>query len=325
MQTLIDFFEIFYGNKLDLNKMRKLSLSEGGVNFVGRSSQNNGVTATVALIDDLPPYEPGCITVALGGSYLLSSFVQNSPFYSAQNVAILRPRGTMSMAEKVYVCLCIQHNRFRYSAFGREANRTLSKLEIPEPSSYPDWLKNVDERTLISPSGHSKGSIVPFDPLKWKTYRLDKLFELKKGRRITKAQAREGRTPFIGPIAKRNGIARFIDQPPDHTSNTITVAYNGSVGEAFYQPAEFCASDDINILYPRFRITPAIGLFVTTVIRHEKFRFSYGRKWNVDRMNETTIRLPAVTDGEPDWEFMEEYIRSLPYGTELRALPSPDS
>ena len=49
----------------------------------------------------------------------------------------------------------------------------------------------------------------------------------------------------------------------------------------------------------------------------EKFRFNYGRKWNLDRMNISKIKLPVDKKGIPDFVFMENYMKSLPYSKSL--------
>lgn len=57
-------------------------------------------------------------------------------------------------------------------------------------------------------------------------------------------------------------------------------------------------------------------MFVATVIEMDKYRWAYGRKWRPERMVKSTVRLPAkLQNGEyvPDWEYMREYIKSLPY------------
>jgi len=46
-----------------------------------------------------------------------------------------------------------------------------------------------------------------------------------------------------------NEIANYIGQGAIYDSNTISLSYNGSVGEAFYQHQFFCAIDDLNLLY----------------------------------------------------------------------------
>ena len=58
-------------------------------------------------------------------------------------------------------------------------------------------------------------------------------------------------------------------------------------------------------------------MFLTTLIHIEKYRFNYGRKWDKELMRKSNIKLPVKSDGTPDWEFMENYIKSLPYSANL--------
>lgn len=318
MKRLRDLFDITRGNKLDFNKMIPVPRSRGGINFIGRSSQGHGCSGTVAPIDGLEPYDAGLITVALGGMKPLSAFVQPEPFYTAQNVDVLRPISAMSFAELVYVCMCIRANRFRYSSHGREANRTLRDLLIPERKEFPQWTKTPDfELSVVSSKPRSGPQSPSLDVSDWRLFPLTDLFEIKKGKRLTKANRKAGSTPFLSAIVGNNGVSAYISTAPQHPGNTIAVNYNGNVGEAFYQPIGFCCSDDVNVLYPKFSLTPAVGVFLVTVIRQERFRFNFGRKWHLERMATTAIRLPAQADGNPDWSWMERYVNSLPYSSQL--------
>ena len=79
---------------------------------------------------------------------------------------------------------------------------------------------------------------------------------------------KEGNINFIGASAVNNGVTAHIGNSEHlHPANTITVSYNGSVGEAFYQTQIFWASDDVNVLYPQFHLTPQIALFIQPIIR----------------------------------------------------------
>lgn len=310
MLKLNKLFEISYGNKLDLNKMTIVENNGESVNFVGRSSKNHGVTASVGRLKDVSSYDAGLITVALGGQ-VLSSFVQEKPFYTAQNVAVLKPLIGMTFEEKIYYCLCIMHNRFRYSPFGREANRTLKELEVPAINEIPDWVVTMEQPKVADLRKPMLAERPDLNTQSWEWFSFDQLFDVKKGKRLTKANMTEGNTLFIGAVDKNNGVTAKVGQAPIHTENTITVNYNGSVGEAFYQPEPYWCSDDVNVLYPKFKVNPYIALFLTTVIRQEKYRYNYGRKWHLQRMRASKIKLPANTNGEPDWNFMERYIKSL--------------
>lgn len=147
----------------------------------------------------------------------------------------------------------------------------------------------------------------------WKEYRLGDLFEIKKGKRLTSEDQTEGTTPYIGAIDSNNGVSNYIGQAPIHEGNTISLSYNGSVGQAFYQPIPFWATDDVNVLYFRDKtisFNRNMALFICTILKQEQYRYCYGRKWVLDSMNETMLKLPTK-DGKPDWSYMEKYISSL--------------
>ena len=151
----------------------------------------------------------------------------------------------------------------------------------------------------------------------WKWFLLggeNGLFDIKKGKRLTAEDQTDGNTPYIGAIDSNNGLSNLIGQSPIHAGNTITLSYNGSVGEAFYQPVPYWATDDVNALYLRPKygtLNPEKAMFVCTVLKSERYRYAYGRKWTLDNMNASKIKLPATTTGDPDWAWMESYIRSL--------------
>ena len=91
-----ELFEVEYGNQLDKNKMTE---SPTGIHFVSRSSSDLGVDGRIETIPGIAPYAAGLITVTLGGTYLLSAFVQRELFYTAQNIKILTPKSPMTFNE----------------------------------------------------------------------------------------------------------------------------------------------------------------------------------------------------------------------------------
>ena len=58
-------------------------------------------------------------------------------------------------------------------------------------------------------------------------------------------------------------------------------------------------------------------MFLVTVLDLERPKFSFGRK-RKKTLPDTEIKLPARLNNkkeyEPDWQYMEDYIKSLPYG-----------
>lgn len=142
--------------------------------------------------------------------------------------------------------------------------------------------------------------------------RIVNLFDIKKGSRLTKEQMKPGNVRFIGSSSRDNGVTAFVGNTEKlHPSNTITVSYNGSVGEAFYQDEAFWASDDINVLYPKFELDFYIAAFVIAALRKLGSGYGYGFKWHVKRMMQDSLYLPVTEKGEVAYEFMRNYIKTL--------------
>ena len=136
MVRVADVFEVEYGVNLELNALTR---DPKGLNFVSRTARNNGVSARVRPIQGVVPLPAGCLTVAGGGS-VLETFVQPEPFYSGRDLYVLFPRETMTLEQKLYACMCIKANKYRYN-YGRQANRTLKELRIPDPTKMPPWAE----------------------------------------------------------------------------------------------------------------------------------------------------------------------------------------
>lgn len=327
-------FSIQYGNQFDLNKLDDIVRAE--INFVSRSSKNLGVVSKVASYNDTEPFPAGLITVTLGGTYLLSSFIQQAPFYTGQNVKVLSPLKKMSFSEKIFYCKAIESNRFRYTSHGREANATLDNILVPE--QVP--LEFLKFKYIIPNASSILTKKISFNS-KWKIFKYggdSGVFEIKNGYYNKKPEQTEiGNIPFIGATIYNNGVTGYFSLfdientqkstgGSDHDlnqkifkGNCITVSNNGTdVGNAFYQKNDFTCSHDVNVLYLRDREwNKYIAMFICTLIQLEKYRWAYGRKWRPSRMPYSEIRLPVDSKGNPDWLFMENYIKSLPYSSSI--------
>jgi hypothetical protein len=319
MKRLDEIFDIRYGSQLDLNKCI-ICKKPDGYNFVNRSEKNCGVSARILENENKKPFPAGLITVAMGGS-ILSSFVQQEAFYTGQNVKILKPKPQykeISDLEKLYYCYCIEANRFRFSTFGREANVSFESIIVPDIDELPDYvnkISNFDYQFEQEPIIDKKIELNTED---WKYFYISGLFNIYSSKEENSVNRLEGTIPLISSTRFSNGVSKYVNDEPTISKNTITVARNGSVGSTFYQPVPYCASpDDIRIFEPKFELNKYIALFLITIIETEKFRYEYGRKFGTKRMNATKIKLPATPDGSPDWQFMEDYIKSLPYSKSI--------
>ncbi len=299
--------------------------SENAVPYVTRTESDNSVKDMV-LADDAVNIEDGnAITI---GDTTSTIAYQPHPFITGEHIIVIRAKW-LDNSTGLFITTLLRRERYRYS-YGRAYKMNLikdTKLLLPVTTDgSPDWQWMEDYIASLHSKPLTTKNIsqpLPFNINEWKWFKLGGtggLFTIRKGKRLTSDDQAEGDIPYIGAIDSDNGVANHIGQQPIHEGNTISLSYNGSVGEAFYQPIPYWATDDVNALYLRpeqGRLTPAIGLFVCTVLKHEKYRYSYGRKWTLENMEDTEIKLPATSEGNPDWQWMENYIKSLPYGDRL--------
>ena len=137
-------------------------------------------------------------------------------------------------------------------------------------------------------------------------------FEIKKGKRLTKANMVPGDIPFVGSSATNNGITAYIGNDTHlHEPGTITVSYNGSVGEVFLQDERFWASDDVNVWYPKQKMTIEVKLYFMAAIKKLSAKYSYTNKWTIDKMRSELVELPVDSDGKPNFNCMQERISEL--------------
>jgi hypothetical protein len=307
--TLTAVFDVTYGNKFDLVKMHRAD-GEGAVAFVGRTGGSNGVSAYVERVPEVEPYPAGCITVALGGA-VLASFVQTRPFYTAQNVAVLRPRESLSLPQLLYYCTAIKANRFRYSAFGREANRTLRSLAVPAPNELPRWIEDATARTSkdlehglqlfgaldevrSAASTHADGQAA--------LATVEELFSINYGHslELNALEPRDNGVAFVSRTTRNNGISARVS-PVEGTlperSGALTVALSGSPMATFLQEEPFYTAYHVAVLRPKLPMSRNVLLYYAACLTANRFRYSYGRQAN---RTLAKLRLPALVS-VPMW------------------------
>lgn len=322
--TIGDYFDVF----LSSGDLKIDDCEPGSIPLISSGSTNNGI---VGYIDEKGDgkaqiFKANCITVDM----FCNAFYQNKDFYAVSHgrVNILYPKFKFNLQIGLFICNIIKKEQFKYS-YGRAVySSEIARMIIKLPSTavgLPDWnfmeqyIKSLNHKPLTT-TNFSRNKSRPLCIESWKEFCVGDLFEVKKGKRLTSDEQTDGETPYIGAIDSNNGVANYIGQAAIHKGNTISLSYNGSVGEAFYQPKAFWATDDVNVLYFKeengITLNKYIALFICAVLRQEKYRYSYGRKWVLESMRSTIIKLPAKDD-KPDFDFMENYIKSLPYGDRI--------
>ncbi len=155
------------------------------------------------------------------------------------------------------------------------------------------------------------------DVSKWKSFELAKLFQIQGSKTTALLELEEygtGKYPYVTTQATNNGSRGFYDFCSEG-GNILTVD-SAVIGYCSYQALPFSASDHVEKLIPKFKMNQYIAMFFVTILNLEQYRYNYGIKCSQTRMKEKSIKLPAK-NGQPDFDFMENYIKSLPYSSSL--------
>lgn len=332
MATIKDIFDVWYGVNLEVVNS---DVREKGIPFVSRQSVNNGVVCYVAPIEGVKPNPAHTLSIAVSGS-VLSTFYHDYEYYSGRDVYVAKPKEPMTKGEMLYYAYIIEQNKYRYN-YGRGANRTFRDIVVPARQDVPFEIKTTPFPLIKSAPTNQQ--VLHLNTDEWKWFRYDEIFDIKHGFYNKKPEDNpNGNIPFIGATDSNNGVTSHSDlETIANTTKTgdgknapigskifnncIAVTNNGSVGHAYYQAKPFTCTHDVNPLYLKgHELNPYIALFLCTLIEKERFRWAYGRKWRPIRMPSSMIKLPVTHAGTPDWQFMEDYIKSLPYSQNLEPV-----
>jgi hypothetical protein len=286
--------------------------------YITRTEKNNGFSGYY----DYKTAPANVLTIETTLSGLC--YFHEYEFSTGDHIAVLFPKGfELNRSRALFIKAVWRKNAYKYD-YGRPA--TIKRIKetyivLPSKNGKPDWeyienyVKSLESKIQFTDiATENQRTNQRLNMSCWQEFQFDELFDIAKGKRLTKANMIEGDIPFIGASAFNNGITAFVDVDHHiHPGNTITIAYNGSVGNAFYQPVDFFACDDVNVLHPKFKLNRYIAFFLITMIEQLRNQFGFGRKWNLERMLESQLKLPVDKAGQPDWQFMENYIKSLPY------------
>jgi hypothetical protein len=306
----------------------KLALTEcsNGIPYITRTNIDNGLEATVKNARFVKNPEN---TVAFGAENA-TFFAQPFKYITGNKMYFLH-NNNMTLNIALFI-QTVCNKSVSDAGFGYGKGLTGTRMEkrkilLPTKNNQPDWHfmeQYIKERQAQIKtecqayyakklSSVSYKNILPLEKIKWGDFLLTDIFTIKSGKRLTKADMKLGSKPFIGATDGNNGITAFVSNSNASLDKDILgVNYNGSVVETFYHPYECLFSDDVK----RFELKKKnrfVYLFIKQMIVRQKEKFTYGYKFNENRMNKQKIILPRTNNGEPDYAYMEQYVQNIEY------------
>ena len=149
----------------------------------------------------------------------------------------------------------------------------------------------------------------------WQEFRIGDLFEIYTGRDVIISKAKDGDIPLISHQNTNNGVVKYIEKLDDRIlfnhKITISLADRG-VFCAFSQNQDFHIGTRVKALvFKNQNITKEIRLFFVVAINILKIKFTEYSKNATDKLPDLFIRLPIDSKGQPDFAFMENFIKNI--------------
>ena len=213
---------------------------------------------------------------------------------------------------------------------------------VPDWQFMEDYMKSLHHKPLTTKNTVGNGLALNVD--EWKEFKVDSIFIMHNGKGITKEEIEDNAGDFtvVQSGEENNGVIGKIDKSYCEVMNytftekpCLTVARSGSAGFVSFQRYGCVVGDSAKILLLQVE-NPTIGLyiFLQTILTAQRFKYAYGRKVTETKYMNDTIKLPIQHNADgtpyidpnhtyskdgyvPDWQFMEDYMKALPYGDRL--------
>ncbi len=312
-------------------KCSKVSdLKNGNFPYVGATNRNNGVLKFVKPINSMIT-KGNCIAFICDGEGSVGySIYKNESFIGSTTVKVGR-NDKLNKYVGAFITTIADTVSSKYN-FGFKRNEAHLKNEIlilptarknePDYAFMETYMRKKEQEKIKKYKNYISKRLktleqavntFSFNEKEWEEFFLNDIFsKIQRGKRLKKADHKKGKTPYVSSTAMNNGIDNYISNKENVRifSNCLSLANSGSVGACFYQPYKFIASDHITKLENE-EFNKYILLFLSTITTRLGEKYSFNREINDTRIRREKILLPINENKEPDYDFMENYIKRL--------------
>lgn len=302
------------------SRITKAERVEGDTVFLTAGFENCGVVGTIGN-ENIDVWEKP-ITVDMFGNV----FYHDETCAGDDNIyAFLNSK--LSRTAKLFVASSIAsvtQSKYSYQQQFRQGDANKLSVYLPAtPDGAPDWAymesymanletKVAESLTLLQAAKDAEKKKV--DTREWGEFRVGELFDAALSKDdIQPKVIVEGNTPLVSSGKENNGIIALIDNKNARLweANTLTVDMFGKV---FYQEQPYYAVSHgrVNILMPRMPMTKHCMQFIGCAIeRVTTDKYAFSEMCTGTKLLKDVILLPKDKTGQPDWAYMEEYMREM--------------
>lgn len=322
------FITNYIGNKLQVPtgaSVKKKNLIEGDIPRITVTGLNNGVFGYYQENKEDVNYRVYENFISV--SFLGTVFYQSGKASLDMKVHCLKPQNiTLNKYTGKFLVTAILASLKNSSYSDQISSTVLPNLTIKLPSDEngkPNWnymecymkhIENLSHNKLTNLSQVLQENKRRIEINNWKEFKINDLFEVKRPVARSLSNYEDGNIPFIASGNYNNGIVKYCTPKKGEVldkGNCITVSPLDA--SSFYQENNFLgrggAGSAIILLYNK-NLNSRVGLFISSIIRNKFTKYSYNNQLTSSSIIAETIKLPVDLNGEPDWQYMNEYMES---------------
>lgn len=148
----------------------------------------------------------------------------------------------------------------------------------------------------------------------WKAFKLSSIFDVEHCKCSNVSKLRDGNVPYVGATNRNNGVLHFVEYDETLITKGNCIAFicdgEGSVGTSIYKKEDFIGSTTVKVGRSKF-INSYSAFFITTIANKVRSKYNFGFKRNDKHLRNELLLLPVTSKGEPDYAFMENYMKAL--------------
>jgi hypothetical protein len=151
------------------------------------------------------------------------------------------------------------------------------------------------------------------DEVKFGKFIIGEIFDSQNGDTdLQKIDVNGKGVPIITSGVQNNGILGLSDRKAKIiNANTITV---DMFGNAYYRDFAYKMVTHARVFSLKLKegiLTDGVGLYICSKLKHLTELFSYNNMCSFNKIKSLSIELPIKSDGTPDFDYMERYIRAI--------------
>lgn len=311
----------------------KLISKNGEIPYLTRSDKNNGYDSFIC--EQSNKYKIDVSNVITVGLDTQTVFYQPNRFYTGQNIQILKCKKlNKEIAQFLIPLIKRQMEKFSWGGNGATLTRLRrSKLLLPtNENGTPDFdfmeafMKQKEQEKFQEYDNYIRKRIKalndfkPVEPIEekeWGEFKLQSIFNSTKGDQNRMSDLKKGYFSLISAKNGNNGLKDFVtkNNKKVYPSNTLTLNNDGDggAGISYYQPFEYLLDSHVTSLDPKIKLSKFSLLFISRCITKQRNKFGHGYSLTNNRLTAFKIMLPINDQNEPDYEYMENYMKQLEY------------